>query len=56
MNLPRKGHIIDNVWGLHMCRTGTGGISLREDGDREYWERKLELEGNLGPRLKSGAV
>jgi hypothetical protein len=24
---------------------GTGGILLRNDGEREYWERQLEWEG-----------
>ena len=35
---------------------GTGGITCKEDGGREYWERQLELEGNLGARKKSNAM
>jgi hypothetical protein len=29
---------------------------VRGDGGREYWERQLELEGNLGARKKSNAM
>ena len=33
--------------GLGAGGEGTGGITCKEDGGREYWERQLELGSSL---------